>query len=253
MRASLPLLLFASIPLLAQAAGPAAPHPILPPALIPRSANMANPYPFYVAPARLSLPSDEFARGVTLLQHANVLENGLRAETDQRKRAQALRLIHSMYLDARNSFDSVRHRIGSGNPKMLAGAWNNTAYADVKLGQAKKALTAAEKALELDPALAGARENRAEALLALNRIEEAKQTYLELYEIHRPLANVLLSSMRQWIDARRESVKTPESRTAFNDFQEWVRDRTRIEAQVETDINAPVASTLAPTSGLHAS
>ena len=52
------------------------------------------------------------------------------------------------------------------------------------------------KALELKPGYPEALEYRGEAFLALNRISDAQQAYLDLFAANRGLADKLLSAMK---------------------------------------------------------
>jgi len=106
----------------------------------------------------------------------------------------------------------------------LAEAWNGVGYTQRKLGSYIAALSAYEQALKIRPGFPEAIEYRGEAYLGLNRIEDAKQTYLELFDAHRPLADKLLHSMRAWIQAQRTATKNTDV-AALADFEKWVNER----------------------------
>jgi len=112
----------------------------------------------------------------------------------------------------------------------LAEAWNGVGYTQRKLGSHIAALAAYEQALRLKPGYPEAIEYRGEAFLGLNRIDDAKQAYLELFAAHRGLSDLLLESMRGWIQSRRE---TPEGVdvAAINELEAWVQERSRIATQ----------------------
>jgi hypothetical protein len=113
---------------------------------------------------------------------------------------------------------------------MLAGIYNDLAYVEIRLGDPQAGLTAANRALELAPTLTKALENRGEALLALDRTEDAKQVYLTLFAQHRQLASLLLTRMQRWIEAQREVALPPEAIQALDEFHDWVRTRAQIAA-----------------------
>ena len=112
----------------------------------------------------------------------------------------------------------------------LAEAWNGVGYTQRKLGSYIAALSAYEQALKLKPGYAEAIEYRGEAFLGLNRIEDAKQAYLDLFAANRTLSNTLLESMRSWIQARRATPNGVEV-AALTELEKWVNERTQIAAQ----------------------
>jgi tetratricopeptide (TPR) repeat protein len=97
---------------------------------------------------------------------------------------------------ARTSFGAAT----KADPK-LAQAWNGLGYSSRKLGDYKTALAAYDKALELRAGYPEATEYRGEAYLALDRTEDAKQAYLDLFAVNRELAGKLLESMKKWAAA----------------------------------------------------
>jgi tetratricopeptide (TPR) repeat protein len=108
----------------------------------------------------------------------------------------------------------------------LAQAWNGLGYSSRKLGDYKAALAAYDKAIELRPGYPEATEYRGEAYLALNRTEDAKQAYLDLFSANRTLAAKLLASMKSWADKNRKSKAEDAA-----DVEEFVAERETIAAQ----------------------
>jgi len=203
------------------AAAAPVPRPVVPPAM-PSSPgtdyfhnqNMA-PFPGSFADGRRYL-----SRAVTDLQQAYALEQNSNSSPAR---------IHSLYQDARQLFHAALANIHDSNA-MLAGVYNDLAYVEIRLGDPQAALAAANRALELAPTLTKALENRGEALLALDRTEDAKQVYLALFAQHRQLASLLLARMQRWIEAQREVALPPEVLQALDEFHDWVRTRAQIAA-----------------------
>lgn len=108
----------------------------------------------------------------------------------------------------------------------LSQAWNGLGYSSRKLGNYKAALAAYDKAIELRPGYPEATEYRGEAYLALNRTEDAKQAYLDLFSANRTLAAKLIESMKTWIAANRKSKSEDAA-----DLEEFVTEREKIAAQ----------------------
>lgn len=120
--------------------------------------------------------------------------------------------------------------------------WNLIGYTSRRLGDYTRSLEAYEKALALDPAYPEAIEYRAEAHLALNRLEEAKTGYLALFAAAPQQAAVLLDSMKAWVAAHR---KPPEGVSAeqLSAFADWVAERESLAqktASLRPGLSAPV-------------
>jgi tetratricopeptide (TPR) repeat protein len=112
----------------------------------------------------------------------------------------------------------------------LKEAWNLVGYTSRRLGDYDRSLAAYEKALALDPSYGEAIEYRAEAYLALNRIDEAKSAYLGLLASARNHADVLMDAMRRWVADHR---RAPGGVAAadIDAFAKWVEERGAIAQQ----------------------
>ena len=132
---------------------------------------------------------------------------------------------------ARDAYGSARVKLQSlvGRSPQFAEAWNALGYTQRKLGAYDDSLASYAKALELKPGYPEALEYRGEAYLHLNRIEEAKQTYLDLFAGHRAIAATLLASMREWLKAQQGSHAVDAS--VVTDLKDWVEERSRIATQ----------------------
>jgi tetratricopeptide (TPR) repeat protein len=107
----------------------------------------------------------------------------------------------------------------------LALAWNGVGYSSRKLGDYEAALAAYDKAIGLRAGYPEATEYRGEAYLALNRTEDAKQAYLDLFAANRELAGKLLEAMKQW-------AATPGKKKAdVADLKDFIKERAQIAAQ----------------------
>ena len=129
------------------------------------------------------------------------------------------------YGSARGRFEEAAR----ADPNMKE-AWNLIGYTSRRLGEYDKALEAYGKALALNPKYPEALEYRAEAYLALNRIDDAKTSYIALVAAAPAQAAVLLQSMRVWIE---EKARTPAgvSPADLEAFTAWVRERTAAAQQ----------------------
>jgi len=128
------------------------------------------------------------------------------------------------------------------NPK-LAPAYNGMGYAYRKTGDYAKALEMYDQAIELakPQIFPEAMEYRAEAYLALNRIDDARQAYLDLFGADRKQADILMAAMKSWVAAR-HTEPAGVSPDALATFEQWIGERDGIAKQT---------SSMAVTSGYH--
>lgn len=128
--------------------------------------------------------------------------------------------LKEAYTRARAAFEQATRA-----DENLAEAWNGLGYSQRKLGDYTKALNAYARALAIKPGYPEATEYRGEAYLGLNRVEDAKQAYLDLFAANRVLADKLLGAMKHWIDTQKSG--SP----AAADLAQWIEERSKIAAQ----------------------
>ena len=131
---------------------------------------------------------------------------------------------HEAYASARTKLQSLVAR----SPQ-LAEAWNALGYTQRKLGSYDDALASYGRALDLKPGYPEALEYRGEAYLRLNRIQDVKQTYLDLFASNRKIAAVLLESVKSWLATAHGGAGVDASEVT--DLKEWVQERSRIATQ----------------------
>lgn len=78
-------------------------------------------------------------------------------------------------------------------------AHTSLGYALRKLGQYQASIKAYDRALAIKPGFSEAIEYRAEAYLALDRIEDAGRSYRRLWKLDRERAQMLMTAMEQWL------------------------------------------------------
>ncbi len=106
-------------------------------------------------------------------------------------------------------------------------AWNYVGYSKRNLRDYSGALAAYDRALTLNPRYFEAIEYRGHAYLGLNRIDDAKQAYLDLFAGNRALADQLLVAMQSWVGARRSDAQGMDG-AALQEFAKWVDERSSI-------------------------
>jgi tetratricopeptide (TPR) repeat protein len=143
--------------------------------------------------------------------------------TDQQRAEQRAR---DEYLRALKEFE----RAAQMSPKLFQ-AYNGMGYALRKTGDYTRALEMYDRAIEMAPGLyTEAIEYRGEAYLGLNRIDDAKQAYLDLFGSDRKQADALLQQMKIWI-GKRKAEPAGVDPAALAGFETWVSERAGI-AQV---------------------
>ena len=108
-------------------------------------------------------------------------------------------------------------------------AYNGMGFALRKTGEPVKALEMYEKALQLAPGFPDAIEYRGEAFLALNRIDDAKAAYLELFAKDREQAGQLMKAMTEWV-AKRQAEPAGVDPGAVAAFETWIKERAKVAA-----------------------
>ena len=103
-------------------------------------------------------------------------------------------------------------------------AYNGMGYAYRKLGDFNSALEYYDRALQMAPGFPEAVEYRAEAYLALNRVDDAKKAYLELLASDRKQADVLMGAMKSWVEKRKADAAGVDPAT-LSAFEAWLGER----------------------------
>ena len=115
------------------------------------------------------------------------------------------------------------------NPKLFQ-AYNGMGFALRKGGDYAKALEMYDQAIKMaEPQgfFAEAVEYRAEAYLGLNRIDDAKKAYLDLFAADRKQADLLMAAMKQWVEQKKASPAGVDP-AAVAGFEKWVGERSEV-------------------------
>ena len=117
--------------------------------------------------------------------------------TNEKKRAKYLKKADKQFAKAVKRFEKAIK-----NEPRLYQAHGSLGYALKQLHQYDEALAAYDLALQLKPDYSEAIEYRAEAHLALGRLEETKSAYIQLINIDRPRADLLMQVIQQWLQTK---------------------------------------------------
>jgi tetratricopeptide (TPR) repeat protein len=153
-------------------------------------------------PERQLTPEEQakqaYNQGVRAVKAADKLSKSADEAKDEKKQTKALDKAKRQYENARGYFAAALQRKAD-----MYEAWNYVGYTSRKLGEYEKALQSYNEALRLNPSYAEAIEYRGEAYLGLNRIDDAKNAYMQLFQSSRPLADQLMAAMQKYVSDRR--------------------------------------------------
>jgi tetratricopeptide (TPR) repeat protein len=167
---------------------------------------------------------DAYNDGVRYVKKADKAQQAANEATDAGKKDKAGREAHDAYAAALAKFTQST----SLDPS-LHEAWNYVGYTNRKLGNYNDALTAYDKALSIKPGYPDALEYRGEAYLAVGRIPDAQQAYLDLYGGNRALAGKLLGAMKSWSAAQHANPSG--ASTNLDELDKWIQERAQIAGQ----------------------
>lgn len=163
--------------------------------------------------------------GIASRDKAWKLEEKQAASSNAAEQEKLGKKIDKAYRNAAASFE----RAIEGNPLMFE-AHSDLGYCLRKQGDYEASLVAYDRALEIQPRYAEAIEYRAEAYLALNRLDEAKAAYMELFKGQSDQAPALLDAMQKWVSAPPKGATSEQ----IESFSAWVAERAEIAAQTKS-------------------
>lgn len=139
---------------------------------------------------------------------------------DDKRKAKLLKKAQRQFVKAKKKFlKSVKKE------SRLYQAQGSLGYAYRRLGDYESALAAYNEALRLKPSYSEAIEYRAEAYLALGRLEETKAAYMDLFVNDRARADLLMTAMQAWS----QTIDTNNAEQVS--FANWIGQRQQLSEQ----------------------
>jgi hypothetical protein len=172
--------------------------------------------------------------GVKSLNKAREAEETAAKATNPDKKAAALEKQNDAYGKALDQFTEALSNKGD-----MVDAWNDVGYIHFRLGAFGEAIDDYNHTLALNPDLLEAVEYRAEAYMAVDRLDEAQAAYMNLFNHARPLADQLMAAMQKWLDSHRVAANGMRP-AVIDSFGKWVQEREGI-AKPTASAAAPVA------------
>jgi tetratricopeptide (TPR) repeat protein len=179
---------------------------------------------------------DAYNDGVRDVKKADQAQSTADQTSDAGRKERAVKEAQRLYASAHVKFQNALE-VNAELPE----AWNYSGYTSRKLGNYEEALAAYNKALALRPGYPDALEYRAETYLGLRRVADAQRAYLDLYASSRPLADKLLTAMKNWLAAQPAGAATDDS-PSLEDLDKWINERSQISAQTAALTRAGTAA-----------
>jgi tetratricopeptide (TPR) repeat protein len=163
-----------------------------------------------------------FNAGVKSLNRAREFEEVAAKAANPDKKAAAMEKVGDAYNRALDLFTEALSNQGD-----MVDAWNYAGYVHLRLGAYSESIDDYNHTLALKPELLEAVEHRAEAYLAVDRLDEAKAAYMNLFNHARPLADQLMVSMQKWLERHRVAA-TGMRPADIDSFDQWLKERDGI-------------------------
>ena len=163
-----------------------------------------------------------YAAGTKSMAKAHELEDAIAKATDPDKKAKAVSKLEDAYARALDQFTEVLR-----NKNDMYDAWNQIGYVHLRFGAFRESIDDYNHALALKPDLLEATQHRGEAYLGIDRLDEAKAAYMDLFFHARPLADRLMVGMQAWLANHRAAANGMRA-ADIDAFDKWVQERDGI-------------------------
>jgi tetratricopeptide (TPR) repeat protein len=166
-----------------------------------------------------------YAAGLKSLTKAHEYEDIAAKATNPEKKATATDKVGDAYNRALDQFTEALSNKGD-----MVEAWNNAGYVHLRLGAYGESIDDYNHTLALKSDLLEAVEHRGEAYMAVDRLDEAKAAYMDLFNHDRPLADQLMASMQKWLESHRTAASGMRA-SDIDSFGKWLQERDGIAKQ----------------------
>ncbi len=166
-----------------------------------------------------------FDAGVKSLNRAKEYEDIAAKATDPDKKGSAMEKVGDAYDRALDQFTEVLR-----NKADMYEAWNFVGNIHLRLGAYREAIDDYNHTLAIKADFAEAIEHRAEAYLAIDRLEEVQSAYMDLFNHERALADRLMAAMQKWLEDHRASANGMRA-ADIDSFGKWLQERDSVAKQ----------------------
>jgi len=170
-----------------------------------------------------------FKAGVKSLDRAKEFEAAAASAANADKKAKDLEKVGDAYNKALDQFTEAL-----SNKADLYEAWNYVGFIHLRLGAYVESVDDYNHGLTLKSDNLEAIEYRAEAYMAIDRLDDAKSAYMDLFNHDPNLADRLMSAMQKWVtDHRANANGMPPA--DIDAFDKWLHDRDGIAKQTASN------------------
>jgi tetratricopeptide (TPR) repeat protein len=163
-----------------------------------------------------------YAAAMKSMEKAKEIQATMAKTTDPDKKANAQQKLDDTYGRALEQFTEVLR-----NKNDMYEAWAKIGFIHLHFGAYREAIDDFNHALALKPDLPEAIEQRGEAFMGVDHLDEAKAAYMDLFYHARPLADQMMTAMQTWLQSHR--VSAGGMRPADIDaFDKWLQEREGI-------------------------
>ena len=187
---------------------------------VPMPASSSGPSASSRSPEEMATMS--YNSGIEHKDKGIKIEASAATTADPKDRDKAVANAKKEYEKALKDFKSA----ASNSPDMYQ-AYNGMGFSYRKTGDYVKALEMYDKALQLKPGFPDAIEYRGEAYLGLNRIDDAKQAYLQVLASDRKQADILMAAMKTWVADHKTTPGAVDAAT-ISGLETWIGERAEI-------------------------
>jgi len=160
-----------------------------------------------------------YAAGLKALTKAREYDAAADKASNADKRAKELDKADDAYVKALDEFTEALANKGD-----MLDAWNYAGSIHLRLGAYAESVDDFDHVLRQNADLYPAVESRAEACLALDRLDEVESAYMDLSSHSAPLADQLMRVMQQWLKSRRVDPKGVRV-SDVDAFDKWLQER----------------------------
>jgi len=172
-----------------------------------------------------------YAAGNKTMAKARELQEVIAHTTDPEKKARASEKLDDTYDKALLQYTEVIR-----NKDDMYDPWNQIGFIHLHYGAFRESIDDYNHALALKPDLPEAIAHRGAAYLGVDRLEEAKAAYMDLFFHDRPLADQLMVSMQAWLQTHQASpngVRVAD----IEAFGKWLQERDGIAKSAASAAN----------------
>ena len=166
-----------------------------------------------------------FKAAMKSLDKAKEYEAAADGATNADKKANAIGKMDDAYNKALDQFTEAL-----SNKSDMVEAWDNVGYVHLHLGAYREAVDDYNHVLVLKPDLQEAIEHRGEAYIAIDRLDDAKIAYMDLYNHSPALAAQLMQTMQKWLADHRADAHGMRA-ADVEAFDKWLQERDGIAKQ----------------------